>query len=109
MNTAKIEIRGVRLIDPATGKVLEQLMHREPQMWSGDQYVDWSELLSGLSTLKATYKLSASERISGYSSSDSSRLFGGTTPKYIVEVDVAVDGDVRTLTIEASREPEVVT
>ncbi len=106
--SAKIEIRAVRLIDPATGKVLEQLTHRDPQQWSGDQYVDWSEVLSSMATLKATYKLSASQQISGYSSDASSRL-SGPGSKYRVEVDIAVDGELRTLSIEASREPEVVT
>ena len=108
VTAAKIEIRAVRLIDPATGKVLEQLTHREPQQWSGDQYVDWSEVLSPRATLKATYKLSAAQQISGYYSDASSRL-SGPGSKYRVEVDIAVDGELRTLSIDASREPEVVT
>ena len=105
LTASKIEIRAVRLIDPVTNKVIETLSHREPQQWSGDKYVDWNQSLSANSTIKATYKLSASGQISGYSSD---ARYGGAS-KYRVEVDVAVDGELRTLTIEASREPEVVT
>ena len=101
---AKIEIRAVRLIDPATNKVIQTLSHREPKRWLTDHYAVWSEVLPANSTVKATYKLSgASQAIGNYSG----RLSGGT--QYRVEVDVAVDGEVRTLSISASREPEVVT
>jgi hypothetical protein len=101
-NAARIEIKEVRLLDINTRAVLERLSHREPTQWKVDQYISWDEkLVPG--ELKASYKLSAPS----YSYSGSARL--AWDQKYIVEVDVAVDGTVRTLTIEATREPEVVT
>jgi hypothetical protein len=109
VSDSRIEIRAVRLIDPNTGAVVETLTHREPQQWQEDRYVAWTEVLKAQSTVKATYKLSATTKAFGFSSgvNDSSRFAGPS--KYRVEVDVAVDGVVRTLSIEASREPEVVT
>lgn len=100
---AKIEIRAVRLIDPATGKIIENLRHRDAQQWSLDRYLGWDETLRGGTTVKATYKLSAP-------GSSGARMTGfGIASKHLVEVDVAVDGELRTLSIEASREPDVVT
>ncbi len=99
---ATIEILAVRLVDPATGKVLDTLKSREPQRWSGEQYVAWDQQLAPGAALKATYKLSAPT----YASDANSRLYEKT---YRVEVDVSIDGGVRTLTVDAQREPEVVT
>lgn len=101
-DAARIEIKEVRLLDITTGAVLERLAHREPTQWKVDQYVAWDEkLLPG--ELKASYELSAPS----YSYSGTARL--AWDQKFKVEVDVAVNGVVRTLTIEATREPEVVT
>lgn len=100
-NAAQIQIKEVRLLDINTRAVLERLSHREPTQWKVDQYLAWDEkLVPG--DLKASYKLSAPSYSYG-----SARL--AWDQKFIVEVDVAVDGAVRTLTIEATREPEVVT
>jgi hypothetical protein len=100
-DAARIAIKEVRLLDINTGAVLERLSHREPTQWNVDQYVTWDEkLLPG--ELKASYKLSAPSYSYG-----TARL--AWDQKFKVEVDVSVDGTVRTLTIEATREPEVVT
>lgn len=99
---AKVEIRAVRLMDKTTGKLLQTLSSREPQMWTADQYVAWDQLIPAEGGLKATYKLSAP----AYNWASDAR-FGYQT--YRVEVDVAIDGQVRTLQAEATREPEVAT
>jgi hypothetical protein len=100
-DAARIAIKEVRLLDINTGAVLERLSHREPTQWNVDQYVTWDEkLLPG--ELKASYKLSAPSYSYG-----TARL--AWDQKFKVEVDVSVDGTVRTLTFEATREPEVVT
>ncbi len=103
---SKIEILAVRVIDPTNYKVLESLSHREARQWSSEQYVAWDELLAPNATVKATDKLSALPRgLNAFS--DTSRI--GSQTKYLIEVDVAVDGEPRTLSIEASREPDIVT
>jgi hypothetical protein len=100
-DAARVEIREVRLIDINTGAVLERLSHREPSHWVVDKYVAWDEKL-GPGQVKASYKLSAPSYNYG-----TARL--AWDQKFKVEVDVALDGEVRTLSIEATREPEVVT
>ena len=101
---AKIEIRAVRLLDSKTHKVLQTLTSREPQQWTADKYTAWNELLPAGAGLKATYKLSAPSF--NYNGASDAR-YGYQT--YSVEVDVTIDGDVRTLQAEATREPEVAT
>ena len=102
---ASVEIRAVRLIDMGTKKVLETLKSRDPQMWNADKYTAWNELVPGITVLKATYKLSAPSY--NYPAAfDSNR---SAYQPYSVEVDVAIDGQVRTLQAEATREPEVAT
>ena len=100
-----IEIRAVRLIDKNSKKVLETLKSRDPQMWNADKYTAWNEVLPSITVLKATYKLSAPSY--NYPAAfDSNR---SAYQPYNVEVDVAIDGEVRTLQAEATREPEVAT
>ena len=100
---SKIEILAVRVMDPTHYKVLESLSHREARQWSTDTYVAWDELLAPNATVKATYKLSAPN----FASYASGRLAYGQT--YRVEVDLTVDGVLRTLQVDAQREPEVAT
>ncbi len=101
---AKIEIRAVRVLDVNTRQVLDTLMHRLPTQWKIDKYVSWDETVPGAVSLKTSYKLSAPKY---HTFGESNRLAYPQT--FIVEVDVAIDGVVQTLSIEAQREPEVVT
>ena len=100
-SAAKVEILDVRLLDIDTRQVLEHLSHREPSQWSVDKYMSWNETVPAGASLQTSYKLSAPN----FNSQSSLAAL----QKYIVEVDVAIDGDVRTLSIEATREPEVAT
>ena len=100
---ATIHIVAVRVIDPATNKVLDTLQARDPQQWSADKYVAWDQVVGSGVELKATYKLSAPN----FASYASGRLAYGQT--YRVEVDLTVDGVLRTMQVDAQREPEVAT
>jgi hypothetical protein len=99
---ARVEIRAVRLLEPKTLKLLQTLTSREPRQWSAEKYIAWDELVPAGGGLKASYKLSAP----GYHSASDARY---TLQNFVVEVDVAIDGEVRTLQAEATREPEVAT
>jgi len=98
---ASVEIRAVRLFD-SNRKLLQTLTSREPQHWSADQYLAWNQQVLGGETVKATYKLSAPTYYYGADARSSYQA-------YTVEVDVAIDGEVRTLQTQATREPEVAT
>jgi hypothetical protein len=99
---AKIEIRAVRLLDKNTRALLQTLTSREPQQWSADKYLAWDETVPAGVTLQTAYKLSAPS----YNYAADARL---SYQPYLVEVDVAIDGNVQTLQAEATREPEVAT
>lgn len=99
---AKIAIKAVRLMDRNTRAVLQTLTSREPQQWSADQYRAWDESLPAGAVLKASYKLSAPTFYYG----GDARL---SYQPYLVEVDVEIEGELRTLSVEATREPEVAT
>ncbi len=99
---AKVEIRAVRLLDGETKRVLQTLTAREPQKWADEKYVAWDQIVPASGELKASYKLSAPS----FSYDTDARL---GYRKYIVEVDVAIDEEIRTLQVEATREPEVST
>lgn len=104
LTPAKIDIRAVRVLDVNTRQVLDTLSHRLPTQWKIDKYVTWDETVPAEVALKTSYKLSAPK----YDTfGEASRLAYPQT--FIVEVDVAIDGVVQTLSIEAQREPEVVT
>ncbi len=98
----KIDIKEVRLLEPSTRKLLDTLTSREPRRWSGESYQAWDEIILSNQGVKASYKLSAP----GYHWASDARYRLQT---YIVEVDVLVDGELRTLSVEATREPEVAT
>ncbi len=98
----KIDIKEVRLLEPTTRKLLGTLTSREPRRWSGESYQAWDGIILSNQGVKATYKLSAP----GYHWASDARY---RLQMYIVEVDVLVDGELRTLSVEATREPEVAT
>ena len=101
---AAVAILAVRLMDPTTHALLQTLTSRDPRQWKADQYVIWDEQVPAGVELKTTYKLSAPTF--NYAADSDGRF--GYRP-YSVEVDVAIDGIVRTLQAEATREPEVAT
>jgi len=98
-----VTIVAVRLVDPQTGNVVSHLTSREPQQWSGNQYIEWDEKVPAGLALKVTYKLSAPT----YGATGVGRFAGPQT--YRVEVDVSVNGVISTLQVDAQREPEIVT
>ncbi|MBX7114332.1 MAG: hypothetical protein K1X64_08385 [Myxococcaceae bacterium] len=101
---AKIEIHEVRVFNNETHLFLYKMARRAPTQWKIDKYVSWDETVPATTTLKTSYKLSP---LNNASLHDASRLtFPGV---FLIEVDVAIDGVVQTLSVEAQREPEITT
>ena len=100
------EVRQVRLYDPDNGALVDILTPSDPKHWVNNQYQSWNQSIGAGSTVKASYKLSA-PNWNGVQ--DASGRFG-YTKGYKTQVDVAVDGELRTLSgPDAYREPEVAT
>ncbi len=101
---ANLEVRAVRLYDSRTGALVDTLTPSNPRRWLNNQYSPWNGQVAPNTTEKAMYDLSAPT----YGGSSYLRI--GAPTVYKTEVDVAVDGELRTLTgPDAQREPEVVT
>jgi hypothetical protein len=102
---ARMEIRAIRLYDQATGVPLGALFSREPQVFAPNGYLPWDQNIGAGATLQVSYKLSAPNwtQLGG---GDPYRTYNMT---FTVEVDVAVEGEVRTLHGTAHRAPEIVT
>lgn len=104
--TARAEVTAVRLLQADTTAVLTTLTASTPQAWMGSQYQPWDGTLTTGARLRASYALS---------SPNWSQLGGGNSwnsyqHRYILEVDVRVDGVKRTLrSEELSRDPLVAT
>lgn len=105
---AKIVVVAVRIVDPGTGKLLDEVSSREPRKWLSDTYQTWDELVSPSASLTVSYKLSAPDWPAIESQTTASRL--GPGPVYRIEVELLVDGVSRTIKLEGvTREPEVAT
>lgn len=105
---SSFEVRAVRLYDKSTGALVDTLSASGPKQWLNNQYQPWNEQIAPASTVKATYQLSTPTYGAG-------SLFGGigangVNTTYATQVDVAVDGELRTLAgPDAHREPDVAT
>lgn len=101
---ASFEVRAVRLYNKSTGALADTLTASEAKQWVNNQYAPWNEQIAPASAVKATYKLSTPSYSTG--------LVGGrfSSTVYTTQVDVAIDGEVRTLAgPDAHREPDVAT
>lgn len=104
------EVRAVRLYDKSTGVLVDTLSASEPKQWVNNQYAPWNQQIAPASAVKATYKLSTPNYYGGTSSGVAPDGRFGFSTTYTTQVDVAVDGEVRTLAgPEAHREPDVTT
>jgi hypothetical protein len=104
---ANIVVRAVRLYDSKTGALVDTLSASNARQWLNNQYSPWNQQVAPTSTVKAMYDLSAPTYGAGAAPTGRSSYYSTT---YKTEVDVEVDGELRTLTgPDAQREPEVVT
>lgn len=102
--SATVEVRAVRLLDKTTGAVLDTLTTRNPKQWTGAGYGPWNAQVPGGAQLKVTFDMSAPDwtKLTG-----TARLSAYAT--YRVQVDLAIDGVVHTLEVDAQREPDFAT
>jgi hypothetical protein len=100
---SKVAIKAVRAINLTSGAV-RTYAHSAPRQWQTGSYVVWDEQLLAGSNLQVSYTINqlALETVPSYARVRARDM-------YRVEVDVEIRGLVRTLTIEAQLEPEVVT
>jgi hypothetical protein len=104
---ARIIITAVRIVDPATGKVLDDVSSREPRTWASDRYQTWDEQVAPSSSLTVSYNLSAPDWAVIESQTTGLRSSGAV---YRIEVEMLVDGVARILKLDGvTREPEVAT
>ena len=104
-SVSRFEVRAVRLYNKETGALVDVLTASGAKQWLNNQYTSWNEQVAPSSTVKASYKLSTPT----YGSGATDARFGFSTT-YKTQVDVAIDGEVRTLAgPDAHREPEVAT
>jgi hypothetical protein len=97
------QVVSVRILDPSSGAQLDKLTARSPQKWSGNTYVDWDQTIAPLDDFAASYKTSAPNW---------TVLSGGRVAQtaYRVEVDLLIDGQARTISIDGvTREPPIST
>jgi len=101
-----VVITRVRLLDATNDAELDVLTARDPQRWTGSQYVTWDSVLTEYGDTRGSFKLTAP---------DWSRIGGGNLwstygRAYRLEVTVEVNGQTLVLRSgELMRAPEVVT
>lgn len=101
-----VVVTRVRLLDATTDAELDVLTPREPQRWTGSQYVTWDGALTAYGDTRGSYKLSAPDwaRIG---EGNAFRTYGRA---FRLEVTLTVNGQTLVLRSgELMRAPEVVT
>lgn len=93
-----------RLLDADTNELVDDLDTREPSTWVDDAYASWDEQLISPSELSTSYKLSAPDW------SDIGSRVAAPSDFFILELDVEIDGEPRTLQSDPiAREAPIVT
>lgn len=108
LSPATVEVVSVRLLDAATGALLDNLTAREPSAWSdaSSSYQSWDRAVAPRSTVRAQWKLSAPN----WSALSAIDVRYGYARRVRLEITVRIDGAVQTVRSgELFREPEVVT
>ena len=94
----------MRLYDASGSRLIQTLAARAPTVYIDGQYQSWNQVLAGGENLVASYPTSAPNW------SQQTSLAGAADLRFVVEVDVQVGGETRTLRIiDVTREPEIVT
>jgi hypothetical protein len=84
---ARVSIKEVRILS-ADGKLLDELMFRDPMAWLDETYKTWDETLAPNADLKGSYKLTPPDW-SQVEQKLGSPSFG---PNFVLEVDVEIAG-----------------
>lgn len=101
-----VVISRVRLLDAASDAQLDVLTPRDPQRWTGSQYVAWDATLTAYGDLRGSYKLSAPN----WSAIGGGNAWSTYGRAFRLEVTVEVNGQTLVLRSgELMRAPEVVT
>lgn len=101
-----VVVTRIRLLDAASDAQLDVLTPREPQRWTGSQYVTWDGTLSAYGDLRGSYKLSAPN----WSAIGGGNVWSTYGRAFRLEVTIEVNGQTLVLRSgELMRAPEVVT
>lgn len=86
-------VKAVRLKKAEGGDVLGSMTTREPTVWEDSGYTPWDQSVAAGASLKVGYALGEPDW------AKVGKTLGGSTwgPMYIVEFDVEIDGDTRTI------------
>jgi hypothetical protein len=104
--SAKIEVLDVTLLDQASAQILDVLTASHPQVWSGNAYAPWDELVTPSSDMKTSYDLSAP----AWSTLNAKSPTSTYSTTYKIYVTLRIDGVKLTLQlVDLSREPAVAT
>lgn len=89
----RFAVREVRLKHAENDAVLGTMTSREPQVWSDSKYEAWGENIDAGASLKVGYALGDPNW------NAVGKALGGSTwgPLYYLEIDVEIDGKVRTV------------
>ncbi len=101
-----VVVTRVRLLDATNDAALDELAPREPQRWTGSQYVTWDSALTEYGDTRGSFKLSAPN----WARIGNGNLWSTYGRAYRLEVTVEVNGQTLVLRSgELMRAPEVVT
>jgi len=103
-SSVSFEVIAVRVLGSTTRNPVDTLVARDPERWVANNYVVWDQKIAPSSILKVSYRLSAAD----FSTETEDASLVAET--YLVEVDVRIDGVLRTLSLDGvTREPDVAT
>ncbi len=86
-------VKAVRLKKAEGGDVVGSMTTREPTVWENSSYTPWDQSVAAGASLKVGYALGAPDW------AKVEKALGQSTwgPMYVVEFDVEIDGDARTI------------
>lgn len=90
--TEHVEIDGVRMLDPTSGKELATLVAREPAAWADGAYLSWDQTLAPGQEVKASYALSVPDW-----SAVETAIGSSYGVMFVLEVDVKVGDETQTV------------
>ncbi len=95
---AEVKIQAIRMRSSDGKETLGTLEARAPTRWTGSAYEPWDERLPPDAETKASYKLGGPNWV------EVQKKLGTDSyvPTYVLEVDIEIDGQLRTLSSAAT-------